>query len=63
MRKNPGRHRCCPCLRYVMENVLILMEMFLGAGLFAYVVIPGMLVMWDRVLDHIGSTGGTPPAK
>jgi hypothetical protein len=46
-----------------MENVLILMEMFLGAGLFAYVVIPGMLVMWDRVLDHIGSTGGTPPAK
>ena len=23
----------------------------------AYVVIPGLLVFWDRVLDHIESTG------
>jgi hypothetical protein len=46
-----------------MENELILTGMFLGAGLMAYVVIPGMLVMWDRVLDHIGSTGGNVPPK
>ena len=26
---------------------------FLGAGLLAYVIIPGMLVIWDRVLDHM----------
>jgi len=41
MRKNPGRHGRSPCLRCVKENVFILMEMFLGAGLLAYVVIPG----------------------
>jgi len=46
-----------------MENVLILTGMCLGAGLMAYVVIPGMLVMGNRVLDHIGSTGVTLPAK
>ena len=28
-------------------------EAFLGAGLLAYVVIPGLLVIWDRVLDHM----------
>jgi hypothetical protein len=26
---------------------------FLGAGLLAYVIIPGLLVIWDRVLDHM----------
>lgn len=37
-----------------MENEVLITGMFLGAGLLAYVVIPGLLVMWDRVLDHMG---------
>lgn len=38
-----------------MDNELILMGAFLGTGLLAYVIIPGLLVMWDRVLDHMES--------
>ena len=41
-----------------MDNEIIITAAFLGAGLLAYVVIPGLLVMWDRVLDHMES-GGT----
>jgi hypothetical protein len=41
----------------VMENEVLITGMFIGAGLLAYVVIHGLLVMWDRVLDHMGSTG------
>jgi hypothetical protein len=26
-----------------------------GAGILAYVIIPGLLVIWDRVLDHMES--------
>lgn len=37
-----------------MENEVLITGMFLGAGLLAYVVIPGLLVMWDRVLDYMG---------
>lgn len=33
------------------------MGAFLSAGLLAYVIIPGLLVIWDRVLDHMESTG------
>jgi hypothetical protein len=44
-----------------MDNELILTGAFLGTGLLAYVVIPGLLVIWDRVLDHIGSPGGNTP--
>lgn len=40
-----------------MENEVLITGMFLGTGLLAYVVIPGLLIMWDRVLDHMGSTG------
>jgi hypothetical protein len=36
-----------------MDNEIILTGAFLGTGLLAYVVIPGLLVMWDRVLDHM----------
>ena len=36
-----------------METEIILAGAFLGTGLLAYVVIPGLLVMWDRVLDHM----------
>jgi len=46
-----------------MDNEIIITVFFLSAGLLAYVVIPGLLVMWDRVLDHIGNTndGGQAP--
>jgi hypothetical protein len=36
-----------------METEIILAGAFLGTGLLAYVVIPGLLIMWDRVLDHM----------
>jgi hypothetical protein len=36
-----------------MDNELILTGAFLGTGLFACVIIPGLLVIWDRVLDHM----------
>ena len=36
-----------------METELILVGAFLGTGLLAYVIVPGLLVMWDRVLDHM----------
>ena len=37
-----------------MDTELIITGAFLGAGLVAYVIVPGLLVIWDRVLDHIG---------
>ena len=40
-----------------MDNEIIITALFLGDGLLAYVVIPGLLVMWDRVLDYMGSSG------
>jgi hypothetical protein len=43
-----------------MENELIITGAFLGAGLLAYVVIPGLLVMWERVLDHIEDKSTSP---
>jgi hypothetical protein len=36
-----------------MDNELIIMAAFLGSGLLAYAIIPGLLVMCDRVLDHM----------
>jgi hypothetical protein len=36
-----------------MENEILLTALFLGTGLLAYVIIPGLLVIWDRVLDHM----------
>jgi hypothetical protein len=36
-----------------MENEVLITGAFLGAGLLAYVVIPGLLVIWDRVLDYM----------
>ena len=44
----------------MMENELILTGAFLGAGLLAYVIVPGLLVMWDRVLDHMEDGGRNP---
>ena len=40
-----------------MDNEIIIMAAFLGAGMLAYVIIPCLLVMWDRVLDHMEDSG------
>jgi len=40
-----------------METKVQITLIFLGAELLAYVIIPRMLVIWDRVLDHVGNTG------
>jgi hypothetical protein len=37
-----------------METEVQITLLFLGAGVLAYVIIPGLLVIWDRVLDYIG---------
>ena len=37
----------------MVDNEILIMGAFLGTGLLAYVIIPGLLVMWDRVLDHM----------
>ncbi len=36
-----------------MENDVLITGIFVGAGLLAYVIIPGLLVIWDRVLDYM----------
>jgi len=36
-----------------MDNEIIVMGAFLATGLLAYVIIPGFLVLWDRVLDYM----------
>lgn len=37
-----------------MDGSVIITALFVGAGLMAYVVIPGLILMWDRVLDAVG---------
>ena len=44
----------------MVDNEILIMAGFLGAGLLAYVIIPGLLVMWDRVLDHMEAGGNNP---
>jgi len=36
-----------------MDNEILITGAFPGAGLLVYVIIPGMLVIWDRVFDHM----------
>jgi hypothetical protein len=36
-----------------VENEILITAIFVSAGLLAYVIIPGMLVIWDRVLDYM----------
>jgi len=36
-----------------MDNEILITAAFLGAGLPACMIIPGMLVIWNRVLDHM----------
>ena len=38
----------------IMETEVQITLLFLGAGILAYVIIPGLLVIWDRVLDYMG---------
>jgi hypothetical protein len=45
----------------MVENEIIIMAAFLSAGLIAYVIIPGVLVIWDRVLDHMEESNGRRP--
>jgi hypothetical protein len=37
-----------------LDSSVIITAIFVGAGLMAYVVIPGLILMWDRVLDAVG---------
>ena len=46
-----------------MENEILLTAIFVGSGLLAYVIIPGLLVMWDRVLDHMDTGTGDQNKK
>ena len=46
-----------------MDNEIITMGAFLGAGLLAYVIIPGLLVTWDRVLDHMEDSANRGQGK
>ena len=39
----------------MVDNEILIIGAFLGSGMLAYVIIPGLLVMWDRVLDHMES--------
>ena len=43
-----------------METEVLISLLFLGAGLLAYVIVPGLLVMWGRVLDHMEAGGNSP---
>jgi hypothetical protein len=36
-----------------MEGEVLIVAIFVGAGLLAYVIVPGLLIVWDMVLDHI----------
>jgi hypothetical protein len=45
-----------------METEVQITLLFLGAGVLAYVIIPGLLVIWDRVLDYMGGASGKPGA-
>ena len=51
----------------MVDNEILIMAAFLGSGLLAYVIVPGLLVMWDRVLGHrrpekVAGRRNDPPA-
>jgi len=49
-----GQKRCRHSIEGNAEDTsFILTGAFLCTGLLAHVIIPGLLVMWDRVLDHM----------
>ncbi len=45
----------------MVDNEILIMAAFLGSGLLTYVIIPGLLVVWDRVLDHMEGSNGNKP--
>ncbi|MEN6442438.1 MAG: hypothetical protein ABFC71_01625 [Methanoregula sp.] len=45
----------------MVDNEILIIAAFLGSGLLAYVIVPGLLVMWDRVLDHMEDSTGQAP--
>ena len=68
---DPGQTRSLPSRTVIgMDNEILITAAFLGAGLPACMIIPGMLVIWNRVLNHMewektklltNGTGGTNP--
>jgi len=53
-KSRPGQTASQPSRKVMaMDNEILITAAFLFAGLLAYVIIPGMLVIWDRVLDHM----------
>ncbi len=42
----------------IMDQSVLIVAVFTGAGLLAYVIIPGLILIWDRVLDAVGKDGG-----
>ncbi|HNQ29854.1 MAG: hypothetical protein A4E36_02121 [Methanoregulaceae archaeon PtaB.Bin009] len=41
-----------------MEQSVMIVAIFVGAGLLAYVIVPGLIVIWDRVLDAVEERKG-----
>jgi len=41
-----------------METEVQITLLFLGAGILAYVVIPSLFIIWDRVLDYMAGANG-----
>ena len=58
-KSTPGQTPSQPSRKVVVmvDNEIIIIGAFLGSGMLAYVIIPGLLVMWDRVLDHMEHSG------
>ena len=58
-RSRPGQTASQPLRKVVVmvDNEILIIGAFLGSGMLAYVIIPGLLVMWDRVLDHMEHSG------
>jgi len=50
----PGQTDSPPSRKVIeMDNEILITAAFPGAGLLTYAIIPGMLVIRDRVLDHM----------
>jgi len=41
-----------------MEQSVMIVAIFVGAGLLAYVIVPGLIVIWDCVLDVVKDREG-----
>lgn len=37
-----------------MDNEILIVLIFVGGGVLSYVLVPGLIVIWDRVLDYVG---------